>query len=178
MALPLAGMGLTLAGGQQQSRGYKMLGESEAQMALYQQAVARNNAVIADYNAGYAEKSGEVIAAAQTQKGISAAGSTKAALADKGVDVNSGSAAGVQESQATLMQIDAANIRNAVLKNVWNFKTQKGDEEAKAHLFGMQAQYARQAAKFKSRSSLISSYTSVINQATRMAESFAMGGGG
>lgn len=177
----IAGMGLTLLGGQGEARAAKALGESEAQMALYQQAVARNNAVIAGYNADYAAAAGDVVSQSQQQKSISAAGETRAALADKGVDINSGSAAGVQESQATLAQIDAANIRNQVLKNVWNFKTQQTDAEAQAGLFGMKAQYSRMAAKYKAKSSLIGSYSSFAGQVVKFGESFAKaasGGGG
>lgn len=178
MATAIASMGLTLLGGKQQAKGYEALGESEAKMALYQQAVARNNATIAGYNADYASAAGDFAQGAHAQKVISAAGETRAALADKGVDINSGSAAGVQESQATLAQIDAANIRNQVLKTVWNFKTQKADYEAQSGLLGMQAQYARQAAKFKAKTSLIGSYASFANQLSKMGESFVSFGSG
>lgn len=168
----VAGMGMTLLGGMGQARGAEALGQSEANMALYQQAVARNNAVIAGYNADYTQKAGDVAIAGHTQKVISSAGETRAALADKGVDINSGSAAAVQEGQADLGQIDAAILRQNVLKNVWNFKAQASDAEAQARLFGMQAQYARQAGRIRGRTSILGAAASTAGQASQFYRSF------
>src|SRR5262245_9354262 len=92
--------------------------------ASYQSQVAANNAQIARQNARYSASA----AAAQTeQAGLKARAQNanlRAALAANGVDVNTGSAADVQDAQRRLGAFDTATVANNAALKIYGYKAQ------------------------------------------------------
>jgi hypothetical protein len=78
--------------------------------AKYQAAVARNNQIIAQQNAGYAAQAGAVQAQARDRKNASIAGSLLAGQGASGIDVESTSSKEVRDSQEQLGRLDTQTI--------------------------------------------------------------------
>ena len=87
-------------------------GEATQNMAAYQAQVAKNNQIIANQNAQYANEAGEAQAAATSLKGAAVGGKIKAGEAANNIDVNSGSAVNVQQSQREQAQLDTETVVN------------------------------------------------------------------
>ena len=108
------------AGSLQQGEATQAANNANAQVATQNAAIAQNNAV-------FAAQAGEIDAGIQGEKNQQTMGTTRAAEASaggSGVDVNSGSAANVQASQAMLGQMDELNIRAAAAKAAYGYQTQ------------------------------------------------------
>lgn len=116
MSWPVAGGVLGLAGAGISAIGAISQGESQAAEARYQAQVARNNQTIAQQNANYALAAGSE---ATYQTGLqqrARAGAITTGLAASGLDVNTGSAAAVRQSQAEFgQQAEETTAQNAAL---------------------------------------------------------------
>ena len=108
---PLA-MAASAIGGAASAYGTYEAGQARGAAADYQSQVAENNAIIADRNADYATKVGEIDIARQGMKNRAVLGSIKAGQGASGVDVNTGSSADVQGAAAELGMLDALTIRS------------------------------------------------------------------
>lgn len=108
----LAGGGLGAVGGMNSA-------EAAKQDAFYQAAVAANNAKIAQQNAEMEIKTGQSQMAQQGLQTRSVIGTTKAAQAASGVDVNTGSSVGVRAGESEIGMLNQATIgSNAARKGV------------------------------------------------------------
>jgi hypothetical protein len=132
LAAGIAGAGISAAGAVEQ-------GQATANAANYNAQVASNNATIATQNAAYATSAGQTQAATKSLQGAAAGGRIKAAQAASGIDVNSGSAVNVQQSQRETSKLDTETVlNNAELKaygyrsNATGFQAQSGLETAEA----------------------------------------------
>ena len=109
-------------------------GFATAANANYQAQVAQNNAQIARQNADYSEKAGAAQAQATSLKAAQTAGAVKTAQAANNVDVNSGSAVDVQESEREKGNLDTATTFNNALLKAYGYRTQATNFEAQASL--------------------------------------------
>lgn len=109
-------------------------GIAAGQTASYQAAVASNNATIARQNEVYSAQAG----ATQTeQSGLKARAQdagVKAGLAANNVDVNTGSAADVQQSEHEINQFDTATVAHRAAMAVYGYHTQVNDFSAQSKL--------------------------------------------
>ncbi|MDA8231568.1 MAG: hypothetical protein M0006_09540 [Magnetospirillum sp.] len=128
----VAATATTVYGQQQQAA-------TQASMANYQQAVARNNQIVADQNAQYALEQGQAQEQAQRAKTAAMIGAQRAQLAADGIDLGSGSALNLQMGTAETGELDALNIRSDAARQAYADQAQGMDSGAQAGLYGFQA---------------------------------------
>lgn len=111
---------------------------ASAASAGYNAKVAANNATIATQNANFTGAEGEqnVGAAGAATKAKVAA--TLANQAGSGIDVNSGSAVDVRESEAKLGMLNALNIRSQATRQAYGFQTQSASDTGQSELLRKQ----------------------------------------
>ncbi len=125
----------SLAGAYSQSQALEM-------QANYQKTQSEMNAKLADMQAEDAIKRGNKAAGQVKQQAKRMQGAQRAALAAQGIDIDSGSAAEIQENTEVLSAMDAMQVKNNAWKEAWGFKVQALNTRAE----GSWAQAAGQAA--------------------------------
>lgn len=123
--LATAGVGATALGGLAQGYATSQSDKANAQIAL-------NNASIAKQNATFAAEEGEQTAGVKGQQTRQTAGEQVAGMGASGVDVNTGSNANVRASTAMTGQLDMMNIRAQAARQVYGFNTQATSFENQA----------------------------------------------
>jgi hypothetical protein len=123
-----------------------LLGASSAQQAGAAQASAdRQNASYSDIAAKDSIRRGATEEDQQRLQTIGAIGTQRAGFAANGVDVNSGTAANIQDDTAQLGEFDALTIRNNAAKEAWGYRTQSqtfrqsaktAEKSATSNMFG------------------------------------------
>jgi hypothetical protein len=93
--------------------------------AMYQQgkvaqATARNNATMAEYAAQDAQRRGEEEAAAIQRKGASIKSAQRVSLASRGLDLQYGTAADLQDQTDFFTQSDVATTRTNARREAWS----------------------------------------------------------
>src|SRR6185437_8079095 len=99
-------------------------GFAQAGMANYQAQVASNNAIIARQKATYATEAGETQAQAESLKERARGASIKAAEASSNVDVNSGTALDLQQSQRELGELDTQTRMSNAALNAYGYRSE------------------------------------------------------
>lgn len=148
------GAGLTAFGQVEQ-------GQAQANMANYQSAVAANNAVIANQNAAYASAAGEQQAQLTALKGASTVGGVKAAQAARGIDVNSGSAVGVQTGAREAEKLDTEQVLQNAELTAYGFRTQATTDTAQSQLYQLEAKQAPMGADIGAAGGLLGNASSL-----------------
>lgn len=182
MADPISLSALSLAssagGGVLSAFGANAEGKSQKAMYGYQAQVARLNAAIDRQNAEwelakgdreavqYGMKAGQQFAAIRTQQAAS------------GLDVNSGSAAAVQDSQRKIIQMDNEAIRENATKAAYNWNVKATMDENQANIYDYAGAQAEKAGKLKALSSIIGSVSSVSSKWSAGSQSGLFSGGG
>ena len=110
--------------------------------ASYQAQVARNNAVIANQNADYSRKAGQVQAQESGLKAAARAGAIKAAQASNGINVNTGSNVDVQVGDREKGLLDTQTVLHKADLQAYGYRTQATNYEAEARLRDRQADQA------------------------------------
>lgn len=110
-------------------------GQQQKAQAEYQSAVARNNAMRAEYMAQDAQQRGVIAEQQQRLRGRLLLGSMRASQASSGVDINEGSALDLQVSQAGANELDALNVRNNAEREAQNYRLQAADYTGQAGLY-------------------------------------------
>ncbi|MFJ3117821.1 hypothetical protein ACIPI6_14900 [Pseudomonas protegens] len=107
------------------------MGASALLSAQQSQAQGAATAAASEQNAAYANKAADDAIARgsfesdqQRLQTRAAIGSQRAGFAANGVDVNSGSAANIQDDTAALGELDALTIRNNAAREAWGYRTQ------------------------------------------------------
>lgn len=154
LAAGVIGTGITAAGAIEQ-------GQATANMANYQAVVASNNATIANQNANYAIQAGEAQAANTSQKGAAAMGKVKAAQAASGVDVNTGSAADVQQGERQTNQLDTETVLNNSELQAYGYRSAATSYTAQAGLEETEAEQAPIGADIGATGSVLSGISGV-----------------
>jgi len=131
----VAGAGISAYGTMEQ-------GAAQAASANYAAQVARNNATIANQNATYAEAAGQRSASDEAMKNAATVGHIKARQGASNIDVNSGSAVTVRESQRELGKLDTETVLNNAELQAYGYRSQAANFQAQA---GLEEQEAEQA---------------------------------
>ena len=148
-----AGIFSSLFGGSAKSDAYK-----------YQSSMAWQNAAIAKQNQKYALDIGEQQAEKAGIAGAAQAGQIKAAQGASGVDVNSGSAKQVQDSQHLVSQMDLNTIREKAAKTAYDFSVQATNYENQARGYDKAASNAKTEGILGAVSSFIGTVGSVSSK--------------
>lgn len=114
--------------------------------STYQAQVAKNNELIANQNADYAEEAGTAQAQAVALKGRAVGGRIKANQAASGIDVNTGSAVDVQEAQHEGAQLDTETVLNNADLKAYGYRSQGANFAAESTLDTLTAGQAGRAA--------------------------------
>lgn len=132
--------------------------------AQYQAAVAENNQILAGRNSAAASQRAQANYQSLALKEASELGKITTAQASSGIDINSGSAVGVRESQHMLDQLDALTIASNVQREIYGYNIQGGSFGSQAELERSQAGQATAAGAINATSSILSGATGVANQ--------------
>lgn len=136
-------------------------GEATGKAAGYSAQVARNNAIIADQNAVYAEQAGAAKATTQGLKNAQTAGKIKAGQAAGGVDVNTGSAKAVQVGAREVGKLDTETVLNNSELQAYGYRSQATSDIAQSQLDEFTAKEAPIGADIGAAGSLLSSASSL-----------------
>lgn len=158
------GIGSTFLGSLTSAYGDLMQGRAEQKMYDYQAGVARMNAQIAEQNAQTASGTGEFNAMLSGLRGAAASGAMKSAQGSHGLDVRSGSAKQVQDSQGMFNRLNQTVIRSDAAKTAFNYRNQAAAGIAQADADTIAGQNARTTSTIKATTSIIGGASSVSQQ--------------
>jgi hypothetical protein len=163
-ALTAGSMGLSALGGILGASGASASGASASQLGMYQAGIAMQNAAIARQNAAYASAQGEQEAAKYGMGARQKAGEILTAQSASGLDVGSGSAKAVRDSQHLVSSIDMAQIRANAAKAAYDYNVQAGSFQQEAMLDIMGAKNAKAASKTNALTSIVGAASSVADK--------------
>ena len=163
-ALGAAGIGASIFGTLLGAAGQKEAGQAQTQQYNYQAGIAALNSQIATQNANYASQQGELTAEKVGLKDRATAGQIVASQGASGVDVNSGSAKSVQESQHTVSTMDLDTIRMNATKTAYDFETQANQFKAQAFMDVAGSQNVQKATSTNVATSLVGGAGSVAQK--------------
>jgi len=124
---PVAGAGagiFNFLGGITSGEAGALSATAAGETAAYQAQVARNNAIIAGYNATEAEQAGEQQAFATSMTGAQTGAKIKTSQAANNIDVNTGSAVKVQESEREVAQLNTETVINNANLQAYGYRNQ------------------------------------------------------
>src|SRR5712664_1002145 len=153
MADPIS-LGLVVAAGVTGAAGSIFGGQASSAAYNYQAGVAQMNAQIAKQNAAYETALGEVQAQQQGMKTRATIAQTRATQGASGLDVNTGSAASVRESEFQLGGYDQQVIRAGAARRAYGFEVEATGDIAQANLDRMAARNAENAGMLKAFTSI------------------------
>jgi hypothetical protein len=157
-------IGGTAAGGIISAMGNLFGGESSAAAYRYQAGVAAINKKINLENADYERYVGEVEAQRSGLGTAQRIAAIKAGKGASGIDVGSGSAADIIDSQHAVGLRDQSVIRANAARKAYGFEVRASGNEAETNLLKMAASRAEIAGKIGALSSLVGGATSVASK--------------
>lgn len=166
-----AAAGLTTAGTALAAGSSLLSGIGGMQQSNYQAQVAMNNAAISRQNADAALESGNYSESIQRIKTGKLVGAQKTAYAANGIDVASGSAQDVMNSDAAMGEMDAQMLRYNAMREAYGYKQQAGQFEAEASMDRQAGRGKLLGGVLSAGSSLLGGATSLTNQSLNMNSS-------
>lgn len=164
VTLGVAGIASTALGAVTGAAGSIAKGQAEAGMYNYQASVAKVNQQIALQNADYEYARGEVEAQQAGMATRAQIGKTKAIQSASGLDVNTGSAAIVRQSEAEIGVENVAVIRNDAARRAYGQKIQAMQADTQAKIDTMAASNAERAGQIGAISSILGGAGSVASK--------------
>src|SRR5712664_656746 len=143
-------------------------GMASAAAYNYQAGVAQMNAQIAKQNAAYEGALGEVQAQAQGMKTRAVISQTRATQGASGLDVNTGSAASVRESEFQLGGYDQQIIRSNAARRAYGFEVEAAGDIAQAGAY-------RAAGANSMTAGLLGAFTSILGGGGSFASKWQQG---
>ncbi len=131
--------GLTVGSSAISGMGNILQGNAASSAVGYNATVAMQNSALSTQNAGLAGAIGDQNVAVQEEKTRAKIGETLANQGASGVNVNTGSAVGVRESEAKVGALDALNIRSQAARQAYGLETQAAAEAGQAGLYRSEA---------------------------------------
>lgn len=111
----------------------------------YLAQVARNNAVIAEQNAKYAEQKGQVKEGILRERSQQFIGNQRAHIAAAGIEGGMGSALRLQEDTARIGDFEGLTARNDAAREAYDWRVKGNNQTAEAQLFSWMAPQERHA---------------------------------
>ena len=152
-AIQVAGAGLSAVTAYSNSRSTRSAYEAQAQ-------VARNNAVIAGWQADDVLARGDRAVSVQRSKTRQLKGAQRAAMAANGVDLNQGSALNILSDTELFGEMDADTIANNAAKEAWAIRNQAN---------GFTYEAAQASARAANESPLMATAGSLLTSAGKVA---------
>lgn len=153
---PILSIGSSVLGGIMGAAGASEEASAQAAASNYQAQVSQNNTVLANRQAQLTMAAGEQKAYATSMQARQQVGQTRAALGASGVDVNTGSAANVIQSEQKLGQLNSMTQVSNSANQAYGYQVQATSDTAQGQLYSMQAKQAQTAGMFGAMSSLLS----------------------
>lgn len=164
VTLSMMSIGSSVIGGGLSAFGAKKSGEAQQQMYNYQAEVARINAQIDKQNEEYALNQGEAEAQRYGLKAAQQLGQIRAAQGASNIDVNTGSAVDVRDSQRKVSQMDLTTIRQNAAKTAYDYDVKSVMDLNQANLDVMAGQNAKTAGDIKAMTSFLDTGSSVSSK--------------
>lgn len=130
-------------------------GQASSAAAKANAQIQQNNATIARQNAVFATQEGEANAAVKEGQTRAQVGAIKAAQAENGIDVNTGSALDVRSSASQLGELSAINIRANAARQAYGLQTEAQSYDSQANLDKSQAKNDSTAGYVKAGATLL-----------------------
>jgi hypothetical protein len=146
---------------------------AQGDTAAYQAQVARNNAIIAGYNATEAEQAGEQQAFATSMQGAQQGAKIKTSQAANNIDVNTGSAKDVQESQREVEQLNTETVLNNANLQAYGYRNQAAAFTAEAGLQTLAANEAGPAAELAEQGGALAAGAGLLGSASSIGFKYA-----
>lgn len=163
-AIGAIGLGLSLAGGMQSANAAAEKGYATQRVYDYQAGIAKVNSLINKQNADWASVTGEVQAAQYGMKSAYQQSQIRSTQAASGLDVNTGSNAEVQASQAKIGRMDMDQIRTNAAKTAYDYRVAADNDLRQAGLYTLAGQNAARSGELDRVSSYIGTATSVSSK--------------
>lgn len=176
-ALGAVGIGATVAGGIVSAQGALTNAQATQNSFNYQAGVAQINSQIDLQNADYARDQGEVKAQLYGMQAGQRQAQIKNTQAASGLDVNSGSAVAVQDSQKKITGIDTAQIRSNAAKVAYDYDVKSTMDLNQSTLDVMAGQNAKIAGDIQAESSILGTVGSVATKWSAGTSSGLFGSG-
>ena len=164
VTLGTIGIASTLAGGLTSAFGAEKSGAATQQMYDYQAAVAQINSKIDKQNADWAVNQGEQQSVIYGLKEAQTFGAIRTGEAAGNVDVNAGSAAGVQSSERAVGAIDTTQIRSNAAKVAYDYEVKSTMDLNQSTLDTMAGINAKTAGDINAASSVLGTVGSVATK--------------
>ena len=166
------GVGSSLIGGGVSAYGSLQKGAADQSMYNYQAGVAQLNQKIALQNASYAQEAG---GSAAYQSGLKTAATVAQQKVDQsasGIEVGSGSAAGVRQSTTALGVYDQNLIRTNFAKKAYGFEVEAATKGTEAGADVIAGQQAKKAGDIGAVASILGTAGSVSSKWLQASSSF------
>lgn len=164
VTLSTIGIGASAGGGALSAVGSIFGGKSQKSMYDYQSSLAKLNADIDRQNAEWELTKGEQEATQYGMKAGQQFAAIRTAQGASNLDVNSGSALDVQNSQRRITQMDNATIRANAGKAAYDYTVRATADENQAKLYTAAGENARTAGYLNAASSIIGTAGSVSSK--------------
>lgn len=113
---------------------------SQADMANYNAAVARNNATMAEYQAQDAISRGKTAQEEHSRKVANLVGTQRNSMASRGLDISDGTPLDIMSDTELLGSIDEKTIGLNADKEAWSARVQSGNYANQAGMYRTQAE--------------------------------------
>lgn len=163
-AIGAIGLGTSLAGGALSAYGAASSGEANAKAYNYRAQMSRLNAAINTQNSDWALQTGEKKLQSYGMQAAQRAGAIKTTQAASGLDIRSGTAKDVQDSQALLTKMDNKTIAENTGRQAYGYRVQANNDLLQAGLDDMSASNSRRAGKLSALGSIIGTASSVSSK--------------
>ena len=114
--------------------------QAQRDMAKYNEAVARNNATMAEYQAQDAISRGNAAAEEHSRKVAALVGTQRNSMAARGLDISEGTPLDIVSDTETLGSIDQRTIKTNAEKEAWSARVQSGNYANQAGMYKLQAE--------------------------------------
>ena len=150
-------------------------GKAESSMYQYQAGVAQFNQKIAEQNRDYAYAAGEQEANRYGMKARQQIGQTRATQGASNLDVNSGSAAAVQDSEHDVAKMDMGTIRNNAARTAYGYSVEAAKYSADTGMYSAAASNSSKAGLLNAFGSILGGVSSVSSKWLQASQSGAIG---
>lgn len=158
------GMGASVLSGALGAVGSIMGGQAKSSMYQYQAGVSRVNQEIARRNAEYARYTGEFEAQRSGMKSRYELGQARVIQSGRGLDINFGSPAAVQESMTKIGQQEQTTIRSTAARRAYGFEVEGEKARTAASMYGRAAKNEEIAGYIGAASSVLGGASSVSSK--------------
>ncbi len=164
VTLAAISLAATAAGGAASATGSIMSGQANAKSYQYQAGIAKMNEQVAKQDADYSRAVGETEAQKSGMATRFTLGKIKAAQSGSGLDINTGSAKAVQESEQEIGSHNEAVIRSTAAKRAYGYEVEAAQASAQGEIYKSAAKNAQTAGYIGAATSILGSASSVSDK--------------